>query len=395
MHRQPRDIWRIDYQLDPSVDAEAENDEARIRERITVHLAWLQNDIPWTLEWHGFYRAHALALDNFVHGRIVFAGDAAHLVPIFGVRGLNSGMEDADTLAWQLAAVVDGRSDESLLEAYAVERRDAWQQNIANAGKSTLVMSPGSEGFRTARDAVLELATTRTEFGHLLNPRQSSATHARMSPLSRTTQTPAAGLQAGDPVEDRVLSVRQGDETRQSSLNTLRGSEFCVVVAEPGPGDIGRVHDAAVALTRTSTSAPITVIAVSRSNADHADVSTVVDASALLDAWGLAPGDCVVIRPDGLVLRRSRHANDLAVPLDAVPLDAGTHGDVSTVDPALCPAPAPAPAAETNHLEQVWLATSRMLDTVAPEDRERALVKMVLALGADVTTAQFENALLS
>ena len=102
MHQQPSDIWRIDYQLDPTEDAEVETREERIRARIASHLAWLGDDRPWTLEWHGFYKAHALALDSFVHDRVLFAGDAAHLVPIFGVRGLNSGMEDAETLAWML-----------------------------------------------------------------------------------------------------------------------------------------------------------------------------------------------------------------------------------------------------------------------------------------------------
>lgn len=71
MHRQPRDIWRIDYQLDASDDPEAEMQEDRIRDRITRHLEWLQSDIPWTLEWFGFYRAHALALEDFTHGRVL------------------------------------------------------------------------------------------------------------------------------------------------------------------------------------------------------------------------------------------------------------------------------------------------------------------------------------
>ena len=77
---------------------------------------------------------------------MVFAGDAAHLVPIFGVRGLNSGMEDAETLAWMLAAVVNSGADRRLLETYSDERHHAWQQNVANAGKSTLIMTPGATG---------------------------------------------------------------------------------------------------------------------------------------------------------------------------------------------------------------------------------------------------------
>ena len=89
---------------------------SRIRARIASHLDWLRNDRPWTLEWHGFYKAHALALDSFVHGRVLFAGDAAHLVPIFGVRGLNSGMEDAETLAWMLSAVLQRRRRSRLLQ---------------------------------------------------------------------------------------------------------------------------------------------------------------------------------------------------------------------------------------------------------------------------------------
>lgn len=96
-------------------------------------------------------------------------------------------MEDAETLVWQLAAVINGAADSTILDAYSKERRSAWQQNVDNAGKSTLIMSPGSHGYRTTRDAVLEIATKRSEFAHLINPRQSSATHARLSPLTWPT----------------------------------------------------------------------------------------------------------------------------------------------------------------------------------------------------------------
>ncbi len=158
MHRQPHDIWRVDYQIDPRADVDAELQEGRIRERIAQHLDWLGNDVPWTLEWHSLYMAHARALDNFVHGRVIFAGDAAHLVPIFGVRGLNSGLEDAETLAWMLAAVIDDRAEPALLQAYAVERHSAWEQNVNNAAKSTRIMTPGTQGYVDTREAILRLS---------------------------------------------------------------------------------------------------------------------------------------------------------------------------------------------------------------------------------------------
>ncbi len=99
LHRQPDGIWRFDCQLPPGADPAAELEDARLRQRIATHLDWLGNTEPWTVEWSSVYSARALSLDKYVHGRVVFAGDAAHMVPIFGVRGLNSGLADADTLA--------------------------------------------------------------------------------------------------------------------------------------------------------------------------------------------------------------------------------------------------------------------------------------------------------
>ena len=278
MHKQPNDIWRIDYQLDPSEDAEVETQEDRIRERISRHLAWLQNDLPWTLEWTGFYGARALALPDFTHDRVLFAGDAAHLVPIFGVRGLNSGMEDAETLAWMLAAVVNGAADSALLKSYSSERHAAWQQNIDNAGKSTLIMSPGSEGYRCTRDAVLELAAARPEFAELVNPRQSSATHAHLSPLTWPIAAEVAGVLPGDPMEDRRIGA--------SSLNTLRGNGFSLVTVDVDAAEAQRAADALAARLAPE---PVTVVAAD---------------AELAEALGARAGEVFVVRPDGLVLAR-------------------------------------------------------------------------------------------
>ena len=273
MHKQPNDIWRIDYQLDPSEDAEVETQEDRIRERISRHLAWLQNDLPWTLEWTGFYGARALALPDFTHGRVLFAGDAAHLVPIFGVRGLNSGMEDAETLAWMLAAVVNGVADSALLKSYSSERHAAWQQNIDNAGKSTLIMSPGSEGYRCTRDAVLELAAARPEFAELVNPRQSSATHAHLSPLTWPVAADVAGVLPGDPMEDRRIGA--------SSLNTLRGNGFGLVTVDVDAAEAQRAADALAARLAPE---PVAVVAAD---------------AELAAALGARAGEVFVVRPDG------------------------------------------------------------------------------------------------
>ncbi|MFF5988325.1 FAD-dependent monooxygenase [Prauserella flavalba] len=376
MHRQPRDIWRIDYQVNDAADAEAETEERRIRDRITRHLEWLDNDVPWTLEWHGFYRAHALALPDFAHGRVVFAGDAAHLVPIFGVRGLNSGMEDAETLAWQLAAVVHGSADAELLEAYSAERHDAWQQNVANAGKSTMIMSPGGHGYRTTRDAVLVLAERRPEFAGLLNPRQSSATHAHRSPLTWPTEPDVSGLLPGDPLEDRRVRVLAESGVRVSSLSAERGSGFTVLAAGV---NAERAEQVAWWAERLATQlAPEPVRAVVAPAAGTAVTPTgelrVLDDpdGDLATALGSRAGEVFVIRPDGLVLCRVTDPGRLA---DIVGhLVAGTRrsGRPSTVPPQ---------PVEVDDRERNWLALSSALDEVGADDREGFLTRLALLLG--------------
>ncbi|ROZ44926.1 FAD-dependent oxidoreductase [Rhodococcus sp. WS3] len=379
MHRQPRDIWRIDYQLDASDDPEAETQEDRIRDRITRHLEWLQSDIPWTLEWFGFYRAHALALEDFTHGRVLFAGDAAHLVPIFGVRGLNSGMEDAETLVWQLASVINEASDTAILDAYSTERRSAWQQNVDNAGKSTLIMSPGSHGHRTTRDAVLELATTRGEFAHLINPRQSSATHAHLSPLTWPTTPGTQGVLPGDPLEDRIVEVSAGGS--ETSLNRLRGTGFGVLAFGLSAELASELAAQADVLARAL--APETVRVITVGGAD----ATVDDASGdLAAALGARVGEIFVIRPDGLVLCRisdPAQLGDVAKHLTAG--TAPTHFDAAVSVTA-------AAVGDDARREHVWLALSNALDQAEPADREGMLVRLAMILGSQASTADFDSA---
>ncbi|MGN0122171.1 MAG: FAD-dependent monooxygenase [Rhodococcus sp. (in: high G+C Gram-positive bacteria)] len=379
MHKQPGNIWRIDYQLDPSEDAEIETQEEAIRARIAKHLDWLQNDLPWTLEWKGFYSARALALDEFTHDRLLFAGDAAHLVPIFGVRGLNSGMEDAETLAWQLAAVVNGNAEPALLTAYSFERHNAWEQNVANAGKSTLIMSPGSHGYRTTRDAILALAVGRPEFGHLINPRQSSATHARLSPLTWPVAPGTEGVLPGDPVEDRRIRIAG----RETSLNDARGTGFAVLGV--GLDAAGSAALAAAANGLAQALAPESVAALAVDSAE-VDGVTLLDAPDLVEALGATAGEAFVIRPDGLLLCRVPVAD-----LDGVA--ASLRSGAAPAGAELPARPAEQVTEDDQRRENVWLGLSTALDQAAEDDREGFLTRLALVLGSQVDRRQFEEAI--
>ena len=191
IHKQPENIWRVDYQLREGESEEAALLEENIRARVGAILGDIGHDQPWELEWWSIYSANTLCLDDYRHGRVFFIGDAAHIVPIFGVRGLNNGLADADNLGWKLAAVLNGEADERLLDSYSPERRGATLDVFANATKSTRFMTPPTRGWRLAREAALSLSLKHEFPRGLANPRQMQPYTYSESPLTPYPQRDA------------------------------------------------------------------------------------------------------------------------------------------------------------------------------------------------------------
>jgi 3-(3-hydroxy-phenyl)propionate hydroxylase len=161
MHREPHGIWRVDYQLPAGESPENALQPDALKQRIDAQLAMIGHPgVAWELDWSSVYSARALTLSNYVHGSVLFTGDAAHLLPIFGVRGANTGFQDAQSLAWHLAFVVKGHAGPAMLANYSAERVGAAREIIDEAGKSTRFMAPPSKGFGLLRDAVLSLSLT-------------------------------------------------------------------------------------------------------------------------------------------------------------------------------------------------------------------------------------------
>ena len=175
IHKQPDDIWRIDYQLEEGESVEDAIREVRVRRSVASVLKEIGYDGEWELEWWSVYSANTLALDDYRDGRVFFVGDSAHIVPIFGVRGLNNGLADAANIGWKLGWVLNGRAGERLLDSYTPERRGATLDVFANASKSARFMTPSTYGWRLMRDAALSLALTKPFAGELANPRQMTA----------------------------------------------------------------------------------------------------------------------------------------------------------------------------------------------------------------------------
>jgi 3-(3-hydroxy-phenyl)propionate hydroxylase len=143
LHKQPDDVWRIDFQLGPHADPEDETRREKVEPRLT---AMLGAEARFDIEWVSIYTFQCKRMQRFVHDRIVFAGDAAHQVSPFGARGANSGFEDAHNLAWKLAAVMNGEAPARLIDSYAYERELAADDNIGHSTRATDFISPKSPG---------------------------------------------------------------------------------------------------------------------------------------------------------------------------------------------------------------------------------------------------------
>jgi 3-(3-hydroxy-phenyl)propionate hydroxylase len=281
IHKQPDDIWRVDYQLREGESEQEALREDNIRARVGAILTDIGHAKPWELEWWSVYSANTLCLDDYRHGRIFFIGDAAHIVPIFGVRGLNNGLADAENIGWKLALVLHGEADERLLDSYSPERRGATLDVFANATKSTRFMTPPTRGWRLAREAALSLSLKHEFPRGLANPRQmqpytyaespltpyarrdaefaggpacgGAAPNARLADSSYLLDRAGNGMTAilfceGQPTaEQAALLAQLGriDKRFVPVLVTSRGSAAEAKVIADGDGEIARLFAAA------------------------------------------------------------------------------------------------------------------------------------------------------
>ena len=165
LHKQPDDIYRIDLQLDLGADPEAEAREEVVVPRIRA----IVGDAPFRLDWVSVYRFRCMRLERFVHGRVIFAGDSAHVVSPFGARGGNGGIHDADNLGWKLAAVLAGEAPEALIATYDEERGFGADENIRNSARATNFMTPKTPVEAMFRAEALRLAHGQPFARRMLN----------------------------------------------------------------------------------------------------------------------------------------------------------------------------------------------------------------------------------
>ncbi|MFA7505787.1 MAG: FAD-dependent monooxygenase [Burkholderiaceae bacterium] len=289
VHREPDGIWRIDFRLPDDETPAAALEPETLAARIGRVLEMVGRPVQWQLDWATVYTANTLTLPDYRAGRVLFAGDAAHLLPIFGVRGANTGFQDAGNLGWKLAMVELGLAPEALLDTYSHERVAAAREICAEGGRSTRFMSPPSPGFRLLRDATLSLVLSQDWPRPLLHWRTSRPHDYSDSPLN----TAPTGLDGTAPAPGMpVPDARLGED------------DFLLGHLPDGFVLIGFADDAGTlaALERSAAQAPTHGAPLSCLWVVDAGLA---GADRVVDSLGRAParyrarnGDCWLARPD-------------------------------------------------------------------------------------------------
>ncbi|MEN3293420.1 MAG: 3-(3-hydroxy-phenyl)propionate hydroxylase [Burkholderiales bacterium] len=303
LHRQPDNIWRIDFQLGWDADPVVEKSPEKVIPRVK---ALLGSDVEFALEWVSVYTFSCLRMDRFRHGRVLFAGDAAHGVSPFGARGANSGVQDADNLAWKLKFVLDKKAPQGLLDTYGSEREYAADENILNSTRSTDFITPKSAISRIFRDAVLELSKDYSFARRLVNSGRLSLPSTYVASQLNTPDNDSfsGAMVPGAPSVDAPILV----DGNENWFLALLGNEFTGVYF---PGDSIRENGAARMLQSLAGEAGVgRSLAVFSRNVNIPRLPgslAIVDAEGLLaQRYDARPGTFYLLRPDQHICARWR-----------------------------------------------------------------------------------------
>jgi 2-polyprenyl-6-methoxyphenol hydroxylase-like FAD-dependent oxidoreductase len=269
--------WIYHYPLDPlrnSTDPLTDHDFLAQLIRTATGIPQLQVTIQDTMT----YRMDAQLASAYRSSRVLLAGDAAHVIPPTGGHGMNTGIGDADNLAWKLAAVTTGRATNALLDTYQAERRPIAQQII----DLSLDNACARGGYRID-DELLLSATYR-----------STAIIPRPDASDRLPLDPSGPYQTSSP-GDRAPHVRLAGTARIDSTLDLIGPEFTLITPSDHPAWQQQAATAAAA------GIPVTVRALNTGSQHEAEPQN----------WhtlcGIPATGAVLVRPDGHIAWTAPH----------------------------------------------------------------------------------------
>ncbi|MGC7099993.1 FAD-dependent monooxygenase [Amycolatopsis lurida] len=260
IHPCPGSTFRIDWQVpadyDPATDVLADRIRAIIGDR------------PYEIVWKSVYRFQSRVASRLRVGRVLLAGDCAHLYSPFGARGLNSGVADAENAAWKLAYVLNGQGGPGLLESYHDERHAAALEN-------------------------LEITTATMDF---LVPHDEARRRHRLDVLARAADDPAARAEVDSGRLSEPFWYPDSPLTTMDASRPFAGRPARGAVPPPAPGVL--VPDLPVEGGRLRALAREGFLALSPYDLPERHLRFT---PALRDALGAREGEIWLLRPDAYV----------------------------------------------------------------------------------------------
>jgi 4,5-epoxidase len=270
------DVWRLmaDVRLADGETLTEQQILDRLRQLLTERTGLTAVRIR-DAKWTSVFRIHRRLADDYRTGRILLAGDAAHIHSPFGGQGMNTGIGDAENLAWKLALVVRSRASEALLDTYQAERRPLATEVLRNTTTNTRVLLADGPLGRLMRDRVLT-PITRVPLVQRWATRAASQlwVNYRRGPLGTSAHF-ARKPRPGDRVPDITCQRTDGTAT---TLHAELGGHWAVL----GTDRIGAARATAEA-----------------ENALGPNVVTLVATRATTD-------DVMLVRPDAHLAWRGR-----------------------------------------------------------------------------------------
>ncbi len=341
-HLMADDVWRIDYQMAPDADPEYVSSQAQVRERLAKQFGPdTQVDIVWVGPYA--YRSECvdcmcvdLGAQTMPHNaqqplhstqkllqnkppsqqpasQVFLIGDSAKVVSPFGARGGNTGIADADNLAWKLAAVVQGHAAPALLASYHPERHEAATTNVQVTNRTARFLRPADGVERLFRSAAIGLARQHPFARALVNTgRMAVANPYGASPLTDTALpssmsiqnvalqwagSHSAGTSNAAPLHAAVTSASDAGKHAPVQLPTaclndlLRwaGVHPLLLVFGGDRGQLTRTHIAKLRALASASKVHVVHVVAKRSQVQVRE--TVIDAPRLLaSACGLPTG---------------------------------------------------------------------------------------------------------
>ena len=296
-HLMGDDVWRIDYQMAPDADPAYVSREDVVRERLAKQFG---KGVKCDIVWVGPYAYKSQCLHQLQHQRVFFIGDTAKVVSPFGARGGNTGIADADNLAWKLAAVMRGHAPASLLSSYGQERLQAAKRNVQVTNRTARYLRAPEGVERLFRDASIGLAKHHAFARPLINT-------GRMAEANRYAVSDICKPEGGWMLQNVGVQLAKGRPGSLSDLLQWADGRLLLLVF----GALKRSQIQKLALLSMGT--PVRIVQVVHKTRGDALEHIVDKGKQLRKACGAEGHGWALLRPDAYLAARGQHIDSKLV----------------------------------------------------------------------------------